>query len=91
MTDQSLPPCPAEAVEAAVEAMMGTVAVAHALVSAGRRVDLDGLDGEIGALCAAAAALPLDGGRAVRPAMESLLELLESLAAALRLASDTPA
>lgn len=91
MTGPSLPPCPAEAVEAAVEAMLGTVAVARALVGAGRRVDLEGLDGEIGALCAAAIALPVEEGRTLRPAVQALLESIEGLAAALRLASDAPA
>lgn len=91
MNGSSAAPCPAQAVEAAIEAMLGTVAVARALVGAGRRVDLEGLDGEIGALCAAAVALPVEDGRMLRPAVQALLESLEGLAAALRVASDAPA
>ena len=84
MTESPLPHCTAEAVAGAVEAMAGTMAVALALVSAGRRVNLEGLDGEIGAICAAAVALPIEEGQALRPAVESLLESVEALAAALR-------
>lgn len=84
MTDADLPPCPAQVVAAAVEAMLGTIAVARALVGAGRRIDLTGLDQEIAALSAAAIALPVEEGRALRPAMESLHDSLQALAAALR-------
>lgn len=84
MTAPSLtPPCPAIAVDAALEAMLGTVAVARALVAAGRRVDLEGLDREISALCAAAIALQPDEGRALRPKALALHEGLEALQAAL--------
>ncbi|MXP63997.1 hypothetical protein E0493_11640 [Roseomonas sp. M0104] len=42
----------------AVERLDGMLALAHAFVQAGRRLDLDGLDAEITALCAAILALP---------------------------------
>ena len=84
MTAPSLAsPCPATAVDAALDAMLGTLAVARALLEAGRRVDLAGLDREIGALCAAAIALPRREGRKLRPKAMALQEALGGLAAAL--------
>ena len=84
MTAPSLAsPCPATAVDAALDAMLGTVAVARALLEAGRRVDLAGLDREIGALCAAAIALPQREGRKLRAKAIVLQDALGDLTAAL--------
>jgi len=63
--------------------MLGTIAVARALVCAGRRVDLAGLDGEISALCAAAITLPAADGQGLRPALEALLAAVDGFAATL--------
>ena len=76
--------CPVVAVDAALDAMLGTLAVARALLEAGRRVDLEGLDREIGALCAAAVALPRREGRRLRPKAVALNDALGDLVAALR-------
>ncbi|WP_203077033.1 hypothetical protein [Falsiroseomonas ponticola] len=71
----------AEAVHAAIEAMGGTVAVARALVEGGRRVDLEGLDRDAAALCAAVMALSPEDGRRLRPALEALLRQVDGLTA----------
>jgi hypothetical protein len=71
----------AEAVHAAIEAMGGTVAVARALVEGGRRVDLEGLDRDAAALCAAVMALAPEDGRRLRPALEALLRQVDGLTA----------
>lgn len=68
---------------AALEAMSATLALAHGLVAAGRRVDLAGLDQEIGAICEAALALPEDDARALRPRLIAVRALVDELAAAL--------
>ncbi|MBU8537676.1 hypothetical protein [Falsiroseomonas tokyonensis] len=71
----------AQAVHAAIEAMGGTVLVARALVQGGRQVDLEGLDRDATALCAAVLALRPEEGRLLRPALESLLHQVNDLAA----------
>lgn len=71
----------AAAVQAAIETMGATVAMARALVQGGRRVDLAGLDRDATALCAAVLVLDRDSGRALRPALEALLRQLDHLSA----------
>jgi hypothetical protein len=73
----------AEAVLAAIEAMGGTIAVARALVEGGRRVDLQGLDRDAAALCAAVMTLDRDAAKTLRPALESLLRQVDGLTAQL--------
>ncbi|MBB5689182.1 hypothetical protein GXW77_09885 [Roseomonas alkaliterrae] len=68
---------------AAVEAMEGTLAVAEALVAERRAVDLTGLEGEIGRLCAACLAAPRAMAPALRLRLESLLRAHDRLRAAL--------
>ena len=78
-------PSPAAIIGAAIEAMGGTLTVARALIAAGRRVDLGGLDREIATICAAAMALAEAEGRALRPlllALERDIGLLEAALAA---------
>lgn len=77
-------PDPVLAVRAATEAMLGTIAVARALVEGGRRVDLAGLDREIGTICAAALALPAAEGQQLRPTLETLAQAVDGLARLLR-------
>lgn len=74
-----VPPQPAEIVQAAIEAMGGTIAIAQALVEGGRCVDLSGLDGEAAVLCAAVLGLPDQQSRALRPHLEALLRQVERL------------
>jgi hypothetical protein len=73
----------AEAVQAAIEALGGTVTVARALIEGGRRVDLEGLDRDATALCAAVMALERGAALHLRPALEALLRQVEQLTAAL--------
>jgi hypothetical protein len=71
----------ARAVQAAIEALGGTVLMARALVGSGRRVDLEGLDRDATALCAAVLALAAEQGRLLRPALEGLLRQVDELMA----------
>lgn len=68
---------------AAIEALHGTVLMARALVTTGRRVDLTGLDVEAACLCAAVAGLPIDIARPLRPALDALARDVDGLAALL--------
>jgi hypothetical protein len=68
---------------AAIEAMSGTLAVARALVEAGRHVDLTGLDAGAAVLCAEIAMLPPETARPMRLTLVALLEELDGLGAAL--------
>ncbi len=92
MTDPLSPaPDALLAVNAAIEAMTATVAVALGLAQAGRRLDLAGLDQEIGTICAAALTLPADQGRGVRPALQSLLQAVDALSITLQASRTDPA
>lgn len=71
-------------IELVVETMTSTVCVARALVMAGCRIDLEGLDQEIGDLCAEAVALPRAEGQSIRPALEALLREVDQLYQELR-------
>ncbi|NKC33670.1 hypothetical protein [Falsiroseomonas selenitidurans] len=71
----------AETVHAAIQSMGGTVVVARALVEGGRQIDLEGLDREATALCAAVLALSAEEARRLRPALEALLRQVNELAA----------
>jgi len=79
-------PSPAAAVAAAIAALDGTLVVARALVESGRRIDLDGLEREAVALCAAVMALDVREARSLRPAIEALRHHVDSLAATMRAA-----
>lgn len=68
---------------AAIEAMEATLAVAAALVAERRRIDLDGLDDEVGRICAACLAAPRGATAAVRARLEVLLRQLDRLHGAL--------
>lgn len=74
---------PATVIAAAIEAMAATLATAHALVATGRRIDLAGLDGEIGRICAATLALPRPQTRLLRPMLLALEHELAALIATL--------
>lgn len=76
-------PSPTEAVHAAIAALDGTLALARALVEAGRSIDLEGLERDAAALCAAVMALEAPAARGLRPALEGLRRQLDGLAASL--------
>ncbi len=57
-----------------------TLRVAAALAASGRRIDLAGLDGEIGKLCASVLDLPLALGRTMQPDLHRLVGELDRLA-----------
>ena len=79
-------PSPAAAVAAAIAALDGMLVVARALVETGRRIDLDGLDRDAVALCAALMVLDEGEARCLRPAIEALRQHVDSLAATMRAA-----
>ena len=70
-----------EATAMIVETMAATMLMARALLVAGHRIDLDGVEREVGDLCAEAVALPRDEGRRLRPALQQLLREVEALEA----------
>lgn len=78
----------AEAVATLVAGMRETLRVARALVAARRCVDLAGLDGLAGSLCAQVLDLPPDQGRAMRLTLLSLQAEADALLAALREQAD---
>ncbi|MFL1463271.1 hypothetical protein ACI6QG_13780 [Roseococcus sp. DSY-14] len=71
------------ATRAALESLHGTMAIARALVLAGREVDLTGLDGDAGRLCAAIACLPPGAGAQLHLPLLELTEELDRLRRAL--------
>ncbi|MBW8269831.1 hypothetical protein [Caldovatus aquaticus] len=73
----------AAAANAAIESLAATLAVADALVAAGRAVDLAGLDAEAEALCAAVLGLDRHVARGLRPALERLARQVDRLRAGL--------
>lgn len=68
---------------AAIEAMEATIAVAEALATERRRIDLAGLEDEVGRICVASLAAPRSAAPAVRDRLEGLLRRLDRLRAAL--------
>ncbi len=97
-SDALFPPPPATflagsfaPVGAATELVDGVAALlrlARGLVTAGRAVDLAGLDRMVGLLCARALDLPPEEGRRLRPRLAALLAELDGLGSALAAASD---
>ncbi|MEJ0016540.1 MAG: hypothetical protein WDN25_08235 [Acetobacteraceae bacterium] len=59
------------------------MAVASALASCGRDVDLTGLDQQVGLLCAKSLDLPPDEGRGMRPRLIALVGSIDGLSRAL--------
>ena len=77
---------PAEVMGAAIASFDGTIAVAQALVTSGRRIDLSGLEQEAATLVAALMALDAEEARRLRPALEALRGHVDALAARLHAA-----
>lgn len=75
------PPCAQVAGLAA--ALTGTLALARALAETGQRIDLTGLDSQVGLLCARALDLDPEDGRAARVGLIGLRAELDALAASL--------
>jgi hypothetical protein len=75
---------PVKAVRDFAEQLSKLVDVARVLVDSDRAVDLTGLDGEIGLLCAKSLDLPPDEGRRIRPRLIALSGSLEGLSRAIR-------
>ncbi len=67
-----------------IATMRDTLNMARALVTAGREIDLNGLEDEAAALCRAVSALPPGSAEEVLPAMRALVREVEALAATLR-------
>jgi len=85
--ESATPPSPEMlATLAAIESLQTTMAVARALVGAGREVELDGLDREAARLCAALACMPEGSAATLRPPLHDLTDELNRLAVTLRLA-----
>ena len=80
-------PAPAHNAGAEVEALAQQVrqimALARGLASAGRPVELLGLDRTVGVLCAKMLDLPTEQGRGTRLALADLLSELDALSATL--------
>jgi hypothetical protein len=68
---------------AAIEAMEGTLAVAGALAAEHRRIDLAGLEAEIGRICAASLAAPRHAAPDIRARLQALLRAHDRLRAGL--------
>ncbi|MCW3475101.1 hypothetical protein [Limobrevibacterium gyesilva] len=66
------------------DSIAATLRMARALVEARRRVDLDGLNGMIGLLCARALDLPPEQGRSFRARLIALRTDLDDLSVALK-------
>ena len=77
------PETPREQVAGLAQGLTGTLALARALAESGRRIDLTGLDSQVGLLCARALDLDPAEGRAVRVALIGLRAELDALAASL--------
>lgn len=67
----------------AIDAMEATLSVAAALIAEGRRIDLDGLDAEIGRVCAACLAASRAAAPAVRGRLSGLVAQIDRLQGAL--------
>lgn len=80
----AIEPAAAEAAATALaEGISATLRMARALIEGHRQVDLAGLDGMVGLLCARALDLPPEQGRALRPRLLLLLAELDGLNGAL--------
>jgi hypothetical protein len=68
---------------AAIDAMEATLAVAEALAIERRRIDLAGLEREVGRICAAALAAPRAATPDIRLRLETLVRALDRIQGAL--------
>jgi hypothetical protein len=70
------------------DAIANTLRLARALVGAGRKVDLAGLDGPIGLLCAKSLDLSPEEGRQMRILLLGILEEVDAVSELLRAAAN---
>ncbi len=91
------PPVPTSELEASVNAVRALaeeltkmIGIAHALVDAGRTIDLAGLDSQVGLLCAKTLDLPPEDGRRARPRLIALSGSVEALSRALLARASPP-
>jgi hypothetical protein len=78
-----IPDAPLQRVLALVDELAATVGLARALAGTGRRLDLNGLDSQIGLLCARALDLEPAEGRTARVELIRLRSEVDALAAVL--------
>jgi hypothetical protein len=81
---------PLTTVRACLEQMGHTLGIARNLVRAGKRVDLIGLDADMGFVCARSLDLPPDEGRVLRPELIGLRAELDALFIALETRAPPP-
>jgi hypothetical protein len=84
MTESFLPGLPQgappfDAAHALASGLVNALRLARAMAETGRPLDLRGLEEPVGLLCAKALDLPPEQGRALRPALLSLLAEAEAL------------
>jgi hypothetical protein len=72
-------------------AIASTLRMARALATAGRSIDLSGLDGAVGLVCAKSLDLPPDEGGQMRDTLIALLQELDTLGDALQARTDSEA
>jgi len=65
------------------DAIARTISIARTMLDNGQSVDLAGLDGRIGLLCAKSLDLPPAMGRALRPRLTVVLHALDDMSLAL--------
>jgi hypothetical protein len=70
---------PADRAASQAQALLATLSIARTLVQSRRRIDLAGLDQEVGRLCAATLDLPIEQGRTLRPQLAAVLAELDAL------------
>jgi hypothetical protein len=68
---------------AAIDSLQATLAMARALVLAGREVELEGLDREAARVCAAVACLPGDSGQVLLGSLIGLTREIDALSVCL--------
>ncbi len=81
----AFPDTPFERVRSGAVALRQTAALARTLAASGRAIDLTGLDGQVGLVCARALDLPAAEGSGMRGDLEGLLTEIDLLAIAMRL------
>jgi hypothetical protein len=86
----AFPDTPIERLRAGALSLRQTTSLARALARSGRAIDLTGLDGQIGLLCAKALDLDPEEGRLIAAELDALLTEVDLLAEAMRLSIASP-
>ncbi len=69
----------ADALVSAIDQAAGTLTLAIAFAQGGRAIDLAGLDRDIGKICEDVLKLPPEQGYALRPALRTVLDLIDQM------------